>query len=334
MASKQNPKYTCVLVTADGAKYDLSNVLLEIETTVGKTRLAACARVKCFNIKTDNGLLRGIVSVRDRLFLYADDGEQAAEVFRGFVWAINYTSRTEKELTLTCYDNLIYFQQSEDNRYFPKGRSTKSICQALCESWGIQLDYTYDSITHDKMPLKGSLSDIFLSDLLDAVKKKTGRRYVMRSVGDVIKIAPVAENSTVYTLKRLENVISTASETSMDDVVTKIIILGKSDSNGRSKIEATVKGDTAKYGTLQKIQNKDENTSLADAKREAETTIKEKGHPMVSYEVSAIDIPWLAPGDKVNVAAGDMVASFLVTGISRSITDTKKIMQVTLEDLS
>ena len=334
MASKQNPKYTCVLVTADGAKYDLSNVLLEIETTVGKTRLAACARVKCFNIKTDNGLLRGIVSVRDRLFLYADDGEQAAEVFRGFVWAINYTSRTEKELTLTCYDNLIYFQQSEDNRYFPKGRSTKSICQALCESWSIQLDYTYDSITHDKMPLKGSLSDIFLSDLLDAVKKKTGRRYVMRSVGDVIKIAPVAENSTVYTLKRLENVISTASETSMDDVVTKIIILGKSDSNGRSKIEATVKGDTAKYGTLQKIQNKDENTSLADAKREAETTIKEKGHPMVSYEVSAIDIPWLAPGDKVNVAAGDMVASFLVTGISRSITDTKKIMQVTLEDLS
>lgn len=87
----------------------------------------------------------------------------------------------------------------------------------------ILLEYlAYDSITHDKLTLQGTLSDIFLNDLLGEVKRQKGIRFVMRSREDIIDIAPVGQNDTVYTLHQNERVISTNSRVSMSGVITKI----------------------------------------------------------------------------------------------------------------
>ena len=116
-------------------------------------------------------------------------------------------------------------------------------------------------------------------------------------------------------------------------MITKVVILGKADDDGQSEVEAVVEGDTALYGTLQKIQNKNENTSLDGAKKEAEETIKEKGKPSRTFEVEAIDIPWIVLGDKIKCEAGDALGEFIVTGISHSISDTTKTMRLSLEGL-
>lgn len=332
--SKQNPKYNCVIVTSSGVKYDISNILLHLELNRKKDQIAQCVRIKCVNVLYDNTHLNSLIKVRDRLYIYAHDGEISDEVFRGFVWNIRYSSRTEKELTFTCYDNLIYFQESEENRYFNSGKSSKEICQTLCDSWNVPLEYTYQSITHDKMPLKGTLSDIFLSQILEKVRKQTGKRYVMYSEKDILKISPAGENEKIYQIQHNENAISTESQVTMDGIITKIVILGNADDNGKSPVEATVCGDTKTYGTLQKIKNKEEKMELENIKKEAEETIKEKGTPSRSYEVTAIDVPWLKSGDKIHVVAGDMFGIFLITGILHSISDAEKIMTLTLEDWS
>jgi len=305
---------------------------LQLELNRKKDEIAQCVRLKCVNVAYNNTHLNSLIKVRDRLYIYAHDGEISDEVFRGFIWNIRYNSRTEKELMLTCYDNLIYFQESEENRYFPSGKSSKAICQDLCDSWNISLEYTYQSITHDKMPLKGALSDIFLSQILEKVREQTGKRYVMYSEKDIVKIVPAGENKKIYQIKRNENAISTESQITMDNIITKIVILGKTDDNGQSPIEATVCGDTRTYGTLQKIKHKEEKAELKNVKKEAEETIKEKGKPFRSYEVISIDIPWLKLGDKIYIEAGDMIGAFLIIGILHSISDAEKIMTLTLED--
>ncbi len=329
--TKQNPQYSCIIVTQKNGKYDLSNILIKLELTARKKQLSQSAKIKCINVKRGAKYLNGLITVRDRLYIYANDGETKEEVFRGFIWTVNYSSAKEKELTFTCYDNLIYLQESEDNRYFHGGYPSKSICQIICGSWGIPLDYRYSSIVHGKMRLNGSLTDIILTQILEKVRQQTGERYVVRSEKDIVKIMPAGQNSTVYEMKSINNVINTSSEITMDGMVTKVIIIGEEDKDGKSKVEAVVDGETDLYGTLQKIQNKTKTTALADAKKEAEQTIKDKGKPTRTFEVEAMDIPWLKLGDKVKVSAGNLLGDFIAVGVSHSVTDTDKTMRLTLE---
>ncbi len=328
---KQNPQYNCIAVTQKGQRYELKGTLISLELSVRRKQLAQCAKVKCVNVKNGTKYMNGLITVRDRLFVYASDGEKTGEVFRGFIWTIDYSSEKEKELVFTCYDNLIYFQESDENRYFPSGQSSKNICASICNDWGIKLEYTYSVITHGKMPLKGKLSDIFLSQILEKVRNQTGERFVMRSEKDVVKIMPAGKNDIVYEFCSGNNVLRTNSELTMEGMVTKVVILGKADDDGQSKIEAAVSGDIVKYGTLQKVQNKSETTSISEAKSEAEQIIKDKGKPSRTHEVEAMDIPWIVIGDKVKVKAGDLLGEYIVVGISRKIRDTEKTMTLTLE---
>lgn len=331
--TKKDPEYTVALYDWNQTNYDLSPAILSLSLRENSGQIAQAATLKVVNRKVAGKLLTSIINVRCRVVIYANDGERHEEVFRGWVWDFSYSSSKEKEITITCYDNLIYFQQSEENTYFPSGQSTKSICETLCGNWGVKLDYKYESITHGKLPLRGALSDLFLSDILDPVRKQTGKKFVMRMVRDTVQILPVGSNAVVYDILAAHNALDTKSSLTMDDVVTKVVILGKEDKEGRSKVEATVEGNTKLYGTLQKIETKDEDTTLADAKKEAQETIKEKGQPKASYEVRAVDIPWIRKGDKVKVQAGNLWREYIVTSASRDI-GKEKIMTLALEDVT
>lgn len=331
MGTVQCPTYKVAIVDKNGTRYDVTPVLLDLVLSENKGELAQKAQITIANVLVGDKYMTGIVQVRNRVFVYADTGEKSEEVFRGFVWERPYRSDLEKQLTLTCYDNLIYFQKSEDYQYFSAGLSTASICNTLCSKWGVKLNYNTDSITHPKLPLRGTLADIFLTDLLEEVKKKKGTKSVMRSIKDAVHIDRFGSNATVYQFTRREggNTISTESNTSMDNMVTKVVIIGKEDKNDRAPVEATETGNTKDYGTLQKILTSSTGTSLADAKAEAQEILKEYGKPERYYSLTAVDIPWVRKGDKINVKAGDMVGDFYVLSVSHDAM--KKTMEMECE---
>lgn len=331
MGTKQCPTYKVAIVDKNGTRYDVTPVLLDLTLSENTGELAQKAVVTIANVLVGDKYMTGIVQVRNRVFVYADDGERSEEVFRGFVWERPYRSELGKQLTLTCYDNLIYFQKSEDYQYFSAGLSTASICNTLCSKWGVKLTYNTDSITHPKLPLRGKLSDIFLTDLLDEVRKKKGTKSVMRSIQDAVHIDKFGSNATVYQFTRREggNTISTDSNVSMDNMVTKVVILGKEDKNDRAAVVATLEGNTKDYGTLQKILTSSTGTSLADAKAEAQQLLKENGKPERGYTLTAVDIPWVRKGDKINVKAGDMLGDFYVLSVTHDAM--KKTMEMECE---
>lgn len=332
-ATQQKPVYTFYVVSG-ATKYNVTKAVMSHDRAEPKGQIAQRVNLKLANVKVGNKSLASLLQARNRVFIYANDGTKNDEVFRGYLWDRSHNSSiSENELRFTCYDNLIYLQESEDSLYFSSGKSTKDIVSSVCSKWGIKLQYSYDSITHAKMPLRGCLSDIFTEDILDPVKKRTGKKYVILSEKDTMVVKPVGSNSTIYHFLAGKNVTATASGWTMDGVITKVIIVGKADDNDREPIEATVSGNTGEYGTLQKIQKRSENTSLADAKIEAKNTVDENGEPKWEYELTGPDVPWIRKGDKIYVNAGEIVGYRIITEVDRTIDQKRREMTLTLEDV-
>lgn len=327
------PTYT-VYIISGGTKYNVTKAVIGQDRSEPEGQIAQRVTLQLANVQVGNTWISSLLKARDRVFIYANEGTKEEEVFRGYLWSrARQDSLTEREVRYTCYDNLIYFQESEDSLYFTSGKTTKDIMSSICSKWGIKLQYSYDSITHAKMPLRGYLSDIFTEDILDLVKKRTKKKYVIRSEKDTMVVKPVGSNSTIYHFVAGKNVTATASGWTMDGIITKVVITGKADDDDREPIEATVSGKTGEYGTVQRLQNRNENTSLADAKIEAKNTIDENGEPKWEYEIKAPDIPWIRKGDKIHVSAGDITGYRIITEVNRTIDQKTKEMALTLEDV-
>ena len=331
-ASQMAPTYSFYIVSGD-TKYDVTPVTIGHDRAEDEAKVAQSVNIQLMDTKMGDSWLSDLIKPRSRLYIYANDGSKKEEVFRGFLWTRKREeSSTDRELSYKCYDNLIYFQESKESAYFTSGKSTKNVLSSLCDKWGIQLNYSYESITHSKLVLRGKLSDIFTSDVLDLVKQRTGTRYVVRSEKDVVCVRPAGSNTTVYHFTG-QNVTQTASGWTMDGMVTKVVILGKADDAERQPVEAIVDGDTDEYGTLQDIIDRNDNTTLSDAKTEAQNILKEKGKPKWEYELRTMDIPWICKGDRVHVDAAGMNGYKIVTAIDRSVDSQKNEMTLSLVDM-
>lgn len=331
-ASIDNPIYTIKVTTGD-KEYDVTGAVETIERSEDENQFAQSVTIRLHNKKIGDSWLSSLITVRSRVVITANDGNKKDEVFRGFLWTRSYTSANQGNLLQwRCYDHLIYMRESEDYRFFASGKSTEDIISQIFNDWGVKMEYSYSSITNTKLVLRGNLSDILTADILDLVKDQTGKKYIIRSEKDVVKIMHVGQNSTIYKFQTKENVIQTRSEHTMEDMITKVLILGKEDKNERAAIEDYVPRNTDLYGTLQKVIQKKDKTSLADAKKEANKILDEKSKPKWKYEVEAVDVPWIRKGDKVYVNAGDIYQmNCIVLAVTHDTSNSGKTMTLTLE---
>ncbi len=333
-ASASNPIYT-VNIFHGNKKYDVTGLLIGLSMSESRNQIAKSVSLQISNVMVEGTWLSSVFKVRDRVCIFADDGTKKEEVFRGFVWDRDYRSSiSDREISLKCYDHLIYLQKSESAEFFEEGKTTDDIIGTIFTEWGLEYEYSYESITHSKLALRGALSDIITTDILDIVKDRCGKKYVILCEKDTIYIKTVGTNATVYKIAAGENAVSTRSRNSMDGVVTKVVIYGKADKQDRMPVDATLSKNTAAYGTLQKIITRSENETIEDAKEEAQNILKENSTPKVTYEVQAPDIPWIRKGDKIYVNAGDISNKYLiVTDIERSISSRGKKITLELEDM-
>lgn len=333
VASAANPIYTVHVVTKTRS-YNVTSLLIDMDIRESKNQIAQSVTLNLYNHMVEGTWLSNIIKVRDRVVVLANDGTQSQEVFRGFIWDRDYhSSLSNREISLKCYDNLIYLQKSEINEFFEGGKTTREIVQTLCDDWGIKLVYSYDSITHEKLVLRGNLADILTSDILDIVKDRSGHKYSITSYKDVITIKRVTLNKAIYRIVAGKNVISTKSHNTMDGVVTKIVIYGKAGKDDRPNVDATLSENTDEYGTIQKIISRSENETIEAATEEAQNILDNNSVPKNTYEVQAPDIPWIRKGDMVFVDAGDIKGKYLiVTDVDRFLSSREKKMTLGLED--
>jgi hypothetical protein len=318
--------YEVELITETGGTYALTEAVTALSWEEQANELAQRATLTLANFKTDAGYLIDMAKLNCFIMIYANWDGTRHRMFGGSIWEWEYTSANEKELSLTAYDPLIRLQQSKHRQYYPPGMGTKQIIQDVCDEWGIPLDYGWVSISHPKKALQTqAISDIIIG-LLEEVKNKTASKYTVLFRDEKMQIREQGSNASVYEFTG-ENVVSTTDRLSLRDLITRIKIIGKAEENTRPPIEAVVEGRT-EFGVLQEILVRDSDKTLADAKAEAETLMKERGQPSEDISVTTVDLPFLRKGDRVRMNAGNLLGYFYVTGVSHNAID--KIMTMEL----
>lgn len=318
-------KYTIKAGLDTGEILDLTSLCTSASWGDDKGSLAAKAEVTLANTKTKQGYISDLIKLCTLFYIFAND----VEVFRGTVWDWNYASALEKELSLTAYDRMIYLTQSKGNSYFSSGMSTQTIIESICGEWGIPLEYSWDSWTHGKLPLKNKAISAQITSILDEAQTKLDSKYTALMIEDTLKIRKKGSNTDVF-IFHAKNIVSVKDSLSMQSLVTKVIIVGKSEEDKRPPLLETVDGNLD-YGTLQEIVTKDTNKTLDDAKKEAQNILKGKGKPQETINISTIDVPQIRKGDKIKVIAGNLSGYFFVEGITHNLTDKTMELEVARE---
>ncbi len=163
--------------------------------------------------------------------------------------------------------------------------------------------------------------------LLEEVRKKTAKKYVMLFKDGKLTIAGFGSNSEIYLFDET-NSIQTLNKLTANNLVTRVKVIGKEDKKGRSSVDAVVDGDT-KYGVLQEIVRRDSNKKMKDAMDEANALIKERGTPQELIQTQVPDLPFLRKGDKIEMAAGNLMGFFFVESVVHVATDRRMTLTLT-----
>lgn len=315
--------YTAKAILKDGSTVDLTPAIIKRSRQEPTEEIAQRVNLTLAQVKTQKGYLHEILPLCTIIVLYANN----TEVFRGIVWEWEFTSSKQKEVDLMCYDHFIYSQRSKNNAYYSAGKSTKDIISDICSKNSIKLSYSYDSISHAKVLYKAqAISEQILRTLEDA-KSKLKSNPVARYDKGTLTIGFQGQNKEVYVFNADESAMSTNERITMDQLVTKVIVVGKEDDEGRQKVEATVNGKT-EYGVLQEVVQRDSDGTIAQAREEAQKILDERGTPKHIISVSAPDVPFVKKGDKVKINAGSLNGEFAVLGITHEETNRTMTMEL------
>ena len=316
-------KCTVKIMLASKEVLDITGLCIAVAWGDEKDSIAQKAEITLANIKIKQGYLSDLIELCTQVYIYVNK----KEYFRGTVWDWNYVSGLEKELSFTAYDKMIYLTQSKENAYYSSGKSTQFLIEDICSQWGILVDYQWESWTHGKTPLKDMAISQQITSILDEAQTKLDSKYVMLMEQDILKIRKKGSNEEVYYFHG-KNVESTTNHLTLQSLVTKVLIVGKSEEDKRPPVLTTVDG-LVEYGILQEIVTKDSNKTLEDANKEAQNILKEKGKPEETISVITVDVPMLRKGDKIKLVAGNLSGYFYIVGVSHD--GMTKTMEMELE---
>ena len=318
-----NLKYNIKAFLSSGDVLDVTGLCTSMTWGDEKNSIAQKADVTIANIKIEKGFISNLIELCSQVIIYVNE----QEVFKGIVWDWSYTSALQKELSFTAYDKMIYLTQSKGNTYYSSGKSTQFLVEDICKEWGIAVCYEWESWTHGKTPLKNMEISRQLTTVLDEAQTKLDSKYVMLMEKDTLVIRKKGSNADIYYFHG-KNIESTKDHLTLQGLVTKVLVFGKSEEDQRPPLLETVDGDL-QYGTLQEIITKDSNKTLDDAKKEAQNILKEKGKPEETITVSTVDVPVLRKGDKIKLVAGNLSGYFMIEGIHHD--GMAKTMEMELE---
>ncbi len=320
--------YYVKAVLNDGSSVELGGIAENIAWEDNENELAVRLNLTLRDVPCAGKRLSQLLALCTIVYLYADWGEGKKEIFQGTVWEWQHSRTNDDQIILTCYDLLYYLQKSTDNRYYAKGTGTLKVIDDILSSWKVELGtYTGPDVSHEKLLYKNKSVASMLTDTLKDAEDKGGQKTVIRAEGGKVNILAEGENDdSIYTFTDDTNLIQVADKFSMTDLVTRVVIVGKDDKEGRPKVETTIDGKT-QYGILQAIQSIGSGT-LDEAKKAANKTLKEKGDPTRTTTMQGPDFPLIRKGDKIYAKTDQLKGYFIVKGISHNATAMTMQMEV------
>jgi len=321
--------YSLAFLSPLGERIDLSPFLRSLSWEENEGELAVRLEVELQNQQLAGGKwLHQLIPLGGQVFLFADWGSGMQEVFRGTIFTWDYRTDPLGHFTVAAYDQLIYLTKSKDDRYYRSGTTAKAIIQDIAKAWGIPLGTVEGPDTAlAKQVFRGqSLADMIF-DVLNQAKKRGAGKWVVRSKQGKIDIIRPGQNSPVYCFTADTNVESIEDRQDIEDLVTRVKIIGAEDKEGKAPVVAQLDGRT-EFGVLQEVVYERQHDTPAAAKSAAEDILKERGQPRKRRRVQAPDLPFLRKGDKVKIVAGTLNGYYIISGITHDATNRTMVMEV------
>lgn len=321
--------YSLSLVTPVGSRLELTPFLRGLSWEENEGELAVRLEAELQNQQLVGGRwLHQAVPLGGQVILLADWGAGQQEIFRGTVFNWDYHTDPLGHLTITAYDQLVYLAKSKDDRFYTAGQTARAIIQDIARAWNIPLgDVQGPATALAKQVFRGeSLADMIFS-VLDQAKQRGAGEWLVRSRQGRIDIIRTGANRPVYQFTADTNVSSVNDRQDIEDLVTRVRIIGAEDADGRAPVIATLSGRT-EFGTLQEVVYHRQHDTAAAAKSAAENILRERGQPRRGRSIHAPDLPFLRRGDRVRIAAGTLIGNFTVTGVAHNATGRTMSMEV------
>lgn len=307
--------YTLVLMDEGGSTYDVSDFATDLGWEENESELSL--RLSC-TLGTDNAQLRSLVKLGCMMFVLSN----GVEVARGFIQDVeSQLSNPTDQIKVSCYDELIALEKSEEQYYFAAGQSTSAVLTQIFSEAGIPIgEYTGADVVHDKLAYKsGSMADTVLDILKDA-KKRGGAETLIRAKQGAIDVIAYGSNDEIYQFDQDDTIMVKYGQ-SITNLVTRVKIIGKATSETtRPPVEAIQDGMT-QFGIRQKIVTKSKSQDAGAAETEAAKIMEENGKPEETTTVQSPDVPSMRKGDKVYLLFGNVSGFFFVRGIKHDAMD-------------
>lgn len=178
-----------------------------------------------------------------------------------------------------------------------------------------------------KQVFRGETLADMINSVLKEAKAKGSIRWVVRSKQGKIDVIRPGQNTPVYLFSANTNVESIEDRQDIEDLVTRVKIVGAEDKEGKAPVVATLDGRT-EFGVLQEVVYQRQFDNAAAAKAAAQDILKERGQPRRRRKVTAPDLPFLRRGDKVKVEAGTLIGYYIVSSVTHDATNRIMVMEV------
>ena len=223
--------------------------------------------------------------------------DAVAELFNGVVWEPETIRKGRRRATLTCYDRSLFIAKSEDEYLLNAGQSASQRLRNYARDWEIPVGNMADTGIQLASAIYRSqpIYKMILQDLKETIAKG-GQMYRPRMNGTCLEMVPIGANTVVWVLKSGQNIEELAERASLEGMATQVKVLGEAEEEGLSPVLAIEKGDTARYGTLQKVI---QNSTIETTAQARQAAVEFLAGPMKTIGVSAIDINTIRAGDKV-----------------------------------
>lgn len=326
-------KYRVVVMDESGNQYNIKDYIQNLGWEENEKEISVRSSFVARNSETAKGFLSDIIKPGCLIGIFSTDGSTFdEEVARGYVETWNPIEKSSgSNLKCTCYDEVFKLQKSQDNRYYPSGTGTRSAIQSIFDDWEIpQGEYAGPNASHGKMVYNNKyLADIILELLDDAVKKGEDK-CIVRSAKGYTSIIPWGHNKTVYVF-RVDNTQSFNQTVGIDNLITRVKVVGQEDDDGNRSVDATVNGET-KYGIRQRIYTRGSDETVNDASSAAQEILNEDGKIEKSMTVQSPDVPLIRKGDLVYIMGSSASDYYYVKSIQHNADSCSMTMDVELAE--
>lgn len=309
-------------VLVDG--YDIRDRLKSLSWSEGANEACTIINFSCINWPESSSMpatqtghwMHEFLKVGALVVVRAESNYGNEEVARGFIQNWKTSSTLDEQLmSIKTYDQLIALRQSQINRYFPKGTTTEAIYNAICDDCSITRGiYKGPGVSHQKTAYRATNAQKAIEDAFEYARRQGAQRVFLCDREGKACVYPYGYNQTQW-IFRPETSISVTNERDITDIVTRVVVIGQQDKEGRSAVISTRNGNTA-YGIRQKIVTQSKDDKENKAQKEAENILKFNGTMREKFTLKAPDVPYLHKGEGISVVASTLNDVFWVVGIT------------------